>query len=120
MTHALLNHFMSLNDALPVFEFDSLALTVHFVPPASNWEEQPSAMWTFIPGLPTSVKLPTFAQNPSFVSDDSSVSNPPPAQVYSQQGVKDEEEDEDMQMATAAALPFLMTMQQHQTPVTPW
>jgi hypothetical protein len=42
--------------------------------------------------------------------------------LHSQQGVRDEDEDEDeedMQMATAAALPFLTTTQQHQTPATP-
>jgi len=67
MTHALLNHFVTLNDAPPVFKsfssyfVDSSASTVPFVPPA-NWE-QPPATWTLVPGPPTSVEPLPSAQN---------------------------------------------------------
>ena len=82
MTHTLLNHFVTLNNALPVFEsfssyfINSSALTAPFVPPA-NWE-QPPATWTLIPGLPTSVEPLPSAQN------HSSFPNPLPVHTPSQ------------------------------------
>ena len=63
----VMNHFVTLNDAPPVFEsfssyfVDSLASMAPFVPPA-NWE-QPPAAWMLIPGLPTSVEPLPSAQN---------------------------------------------------------
>ena len=67
MTHALLNHFVTLNDALLVFEsfssyfVNSSASMAPFVLPA-NWE-QPPAMWMLVPGPPTSVEPLPSAQN---------------------------------------------------------